>query len=358
MTKKFKKTVQSSTESGTPENVLNAMMQSMKQASPLYTPSAFWDDLARKHIKQLDHDGFKNFKRTLNMRYFNWGVFAILRHQFLPIFRRWMSHPSMVPFSAEFNDYGASPGSKTKSFDPITANIYRVYVAMLADFVADSDKLGLLDKLAEPAIGNPFVIKYRGRYLSQDLCNSVHEFYHSTTACDPFKPGFRIAELGAGYGRLGHVYLSVLPNASYCVIDIPPALYISQRYLTEIFPEEKVFKFREFNSFEDVRAEFENSRIRFLAAHQIELLPPNQFDLFINISSLHEMTREQVANYIHYIDRLCRGSFYTKQWHTSNATINGYALKESEYPIPANWKEVFHRQHPIQSLFFEALYLT
>ena len=349
---------QSKFESATPNDVLDEMMRAMKNASPLYTPSAFWEQLVAKHMEELEHDGFGNFKRTINMRYFNWGIIGIVRHQLMPVLRRWVSRPNLSPFVAQFSDYHSSNASQAKSFNAVTAAVYKVYVAMLADFVADSDKLGLLDKITEPEFGNPFVIKHRGRRVSQDLCNSIHEFYSSTAACDLSKPGFRIGELGAGYGRLGQVYLSVLPNASYCVIDIPPALYVAQRYLTKVFPEQTVFKFREFNTYKDIQAEFENSRIRFLAAHQIELLPPDQFDLFVNISSLHEMTREQIANYLKQIDRLCRGSFYSKQWRVSRAKANGFTLKESEYPIPGNWQQVFHRQHPIQRMFFEALYRT
>jgi len=341
-----------------PDDMLGQMMSAMKKASPLYTPSAFWEHLVAKHIEELKREGFSNFKRTINMRYFNWGILGIVRHQLLPVLWRWISRPNLSPFVAQFSNYRSSTDSKVKSFSPATAALYKIYVAMLADFVADSDKRGLLDKVTEPEIGNPFVINHRGRLVSQDLCNSIHEFYNSTAACDPLKPGFRIAELGAGYGRLGQVYLSALPKASYCVIDIPPALYVAQLYLTKVFPGETVFKFREFDSYEEIRAEFENSRIRFLAAQQIELLPPDQFDLFVNISSLHEMTREQIANYLKQIDRLCRGNFYSKQWLVSRAYDNGFTIKDSEYPIPSNWQVVFHRQHPIQRMFFEALYRT
>jgi putative sugar O-methyltransferase len=347
---------QSEIKATSKDDVLDEMMSAMRHASPLYTPSAFWEKLVIKHTEELGQEGFDNFKRTLNMRYFNWGIIGILRHQLIPILRHWVRQPSLAPFFAQFQNYHLGNASKAKSFNAITAAIYKIYVAMLADFVAVSDKLGLLDKIPEPELGNPFVIEYRGYRLSQDLCNSIHEFYSSTAGRDPANLGFRIAELGAGYGRLGHVYLSALPNASYCVIDIPPALYVAQRYLSDVFPDQSIFKFREFDSFEEVRTEFEGSRIRFLAAHQIELLPSDQFDLFVNISSLHEMTREQITNYFKHIDRLCRGSFYSKQWRVSRA--NGFALRESDYPIPPNWRLAFHHRHPIQHMFFEALYYT
>ena len=165
----------------------------------------------------------------------------------------------------------------------------------------------------------------------------------------------RILEIGAGYGRLAYIFLDQLVNASYCIIDIPPALFIAQKYLTEVFPKEKIFHFRSFKSFNKVKKEFELARIRFLSADQIELLPDNYFDLVINISSLHEMTREQIKNYISQIDRLCNGYFYTKQWRRSKISDNNY-ISEKDYPRFADWRTIFHRQHPIQKMFFEALY--
>ena len=124
---------------------------------------------------------------------------------------------------------------------------------MLADFVETFDKLNLLDKITEPKAGDPFLVNYHGCLISQDAYNSIHKFYSTTTVCNPTKTEFLIAELDAGYGQLRYVYLSALPNVSNRAIDTPPALYISQRYLTEIFPDQPIFKFREFSSHEHVR---------------------------------------------------------------------------------------------------------
>jgi hypothetical protein len=76
----------------------------------------------------------------------------------------------------------------------------------------------------------------------------------------------------------------------------------------------------------------------------------------VTISSLHEMTRPQIDNYIEQADRLCRGRFYTKQWRVSQTSVNGHVIREDEYPIPASWRVVYQHQHPVQAKFFEALY--
>lgn len=334
----------------------NIAIEILKDAPDLYRPSPFWETLALKNIAQLREGGGENFKRTVNMKYFNWNILGIVRHQLFPVFRYWLTNRNWSVFSAKFPKYRDPLYGNIKNFNPISALIYRVYVAMLSHFVSKEDSLLLLTKIEEPQAGNPFSIDYNGHYVSQDLCNSIHEFYRAGgVEAEDGRP-WNVAELGAGYGRLGYVFLKALPASTYCVIDIPPALNLSQEYLSTVFPKEKIFRYRRFQNFEDVREEFESTRIRFLAAHQIELLPAKEFDLILNISSLHEMTSEQITNYLNQIDRICRGKFYTKQWRLSRAKANGFVINEFEYPIPASWKCLYHKQHPIQRMFFEALY--
>ena len=350
---------------------LHELLQELKEAPELYRPSAFWDELAAIGLKQLESSGFENFKRSVNMTYFNWGVLGILQHQFLPIFTHWCRHPSFDVFRARFPNYRSELPSAHRyhsasnyrvrlqelaSFNSITAFLYKIYVAMLWEYVSRQDALRLLGSIDEPPFGNPFLIEYGGRATSQDLCNSVHEFY-SASGDEAVNGGpWSIAELGGGYGRLSYIFLQALPSAKVCMIDIAPALNVAQEYISRTFPDEKIFYFRPFRNFEEIQLEFNSSRIRFLAAHQIELLPAKQFDLVLNVSSLHEMTSAQIDNYLRQIDRVGRGRFYTKQWRTSQAKVNGVVMKEFDYPIPTAWKKIYHRRHPIQRLFFEALY--
>jgi putative sugar O-methyltransferase len=350
---------------------LNELLEEMKTAPEIYRPSAFWEELTAVGLKQLESGGFENFKRSVNMTYFNWNVVGILQHQFLPVFWSWCRRPAWRVLGARFRGYrSALPAARVyrsvsdyrlrlpdvASFNPVSAILYKLYVAMLWEYVAKQDPLRLISSLDEPSLGNPFRVDYKGRSTSQDLCNSVHEFYSAGGADAPAGQSWNVAELGAGYGRLAYVFLQAVPSCTYTIIDIPPALNVAQEYLTRIFPHEAAFRFRPFKRYEEVQAEFQSSRIRFLAAHQIALLPPKQFDLFVNISSLHEMTYPQIKNYVEQIDRLCRGRFYTKQWRVARAAVNGPVITESEYPFPMSWTRVYQRRHPIQRMFFHALY--
>lgn len=335
--------------------VLEEMLTELAKAGELYRPSLFWIKLNRIHLQHLSNSGIDHFKRSISGKYFSWGTLGILRHQLWPILSI-LSKGNFLPIlKSNFNDYNLNLGKTVRRFNTVASQIYRIYVAYLFDYVSKVDKYQILKKLDEPQIGNPFIINYKGRSISQDLCNSVHEF----SSIMEYIPNFKkmdIAELGSGYGRLSFIFLKAFPKSSYCFIDIPPALYIAQFYISKIFPKEKIFKFRSFSSFKEVKKEFEESRIRFLMPHQIELLPKKYFDLLINISSLHEMTRVQIKNYINQIDRLCRGYFYTKQWRKSWTADNNF-IKEKEYPIPKKWKILLRRKkHPIQGMFFDTVY--
>jgi putative sugar O-methyltransferase len=338
---------------------LGDMVSSFRNVPDIYRPSPFWEELAAAGVRQLESSGFEHFKRTVNTRYFNWRTLGIIRHQLFAIGGAWMSHPDAAVLRANFPQPRAEIADRAASFNPVAAWVYKTYVAMYADVVVKEDRRGLLQTLEEPSLGNPFIVRHRGRNVSQDLCNSVHELY-SILGPGGLPPAgttsTAFAEIGAGYGRLAYVILKAVPSATYCIVDIPPALYLSQRYLTELFPDLPVFRYRPFDRYSDIADEFESARLRFLAPHQLELLPPKVFDYVINISSFHEMTLAQVANYFALIDRLCRGHLYTKQWRVSRTQVNGCTLREHDYPVPAHWQTVFHRRHPVQRMFFDALY--
>ena len=55
------------------------LLEEMKNAPELYRPSAFWNELVDVGLKQIERNGLENFKRTVNMTYFNWGVLGILQ---------------------------------------------------------------------------------------------------------------------------------------------------------------------------------------------------------------------------------------------------------------------------------------
>jgi len=128
-----------------------------------------------------------------------------------------------------------------------------IFTRMLWRFVERIDVEGLLNLVSESRQGNPFGIYLDGKLISQDLANSVLECYSIREYFKvPKTEKITFCELGAGYGRNAYMFLNVFLRGKYIVIDIPPALYVSQEYLSSVFPDKKVLTFRCFDLFEEI----------------------------------------------------------------------------------------------------------
>jgi putative sugar O-methyltransferase len=227
---------------------------------------------------------------------------------------------------------------------------------MLWEYVHARDSLGLLDRLEEPELGRPIAFEYRDRRISEDLCNSVLEVTSIYEGLPRPLAHDTVIELGSGYGRLGWAFLEAFPDIRYVLVDIPPALAIAEEYLSRLFPDRAVFRFRHFDRFADVAAELDRAQIAFLTPNQLDLVDPLKAELFVNVSSLHEMRPDQIAHYLERVGVHCRGYFYSKQWLRSVNPHDDVVIRREDYPIPAAWTPVFDRRHPVQSAFFEVMY--
>lgn len=312
-------------------------------------PSRYWEELNRKNLRQLADSRYGNFKRTLARNYFTWfinpfdeqlrflmreaGIWRSLRYLLASLIA-----PRHPPLKRKHTIY------------------YNTLTNLLWDFVAKNDREGLLERLSEPREGNPPEVMRDGRLISQDLANSVLEYEAILHPGLDRREVRTILELGPGYGRTAYVFLTLQPRCRYILVDIPPALYVAQRYLSTLFKDRKIFSFRSFDRFDDVRDEFAAADIVFMTPNQIESLPDKSIDLFVNISSLHEMRKDQIGYYFAQIDRLTRKYFYFKQWKETVIPFENEKITEADYPVRESWRLIYRQQCKVQTYFFEALY--
>ncbi len=328
-------------------------IQAMFDEFPKYReeilPSKYWEELNRKNLQQLADSRYENFKRTLARNYFTWIVNP-LNKQIRFLMREagfWRS--AKIVARAIF-----SPRHK------LLKRKHTIYYNMLTNllwaYVEKNDDDRNLERLSEPLEGNPLRVTRNGRLISQDLANSLLE-YEAILHPDLDRREVRtILELGPGYGRTAYVFLELQPNCRYILVDIPPALYVAQRYLANVFAERKIFGFRPFDDFASVRGELEDAEIIFLTPNQLELMPDKSVDLFVNISSLHEMRMDQIRYYFLEIERLTRKYFYFKQWKETTVPFENETIREADYPVGGDWKLLMRQQCKVQAKFFEALY--
>lgn len=340
---------------------LPAMLAELESSPEIYRPSNFWQQYLALNIRQIEADGFAEFKRTVNRNYFQFQLSDPRHPQQLTVLREWARRPDPRALGARYTpgfEFVVEPASRRPHQRLARRRAYAGYLAMLRDFARPhDDSLRLLERLDEPELGHPICVDYRGRRVSEDLCNSVLELSAVANAL----PGGRLQrataiELGSGYGRLAWTFLNAFPGIRYVLVDIPPALAIAERYLTQVLPDRKAFRFRHFDRPEEVEQELAVCDMAFLTPNQLDLLPDLVADLFLNVSSLHEMRRDQIDHYFRLVDRHTAGWFYTKQWLRSVNPLDDLVISRDDYPVPDRWTPVFDRVHPVQVEFFEALY--
>lgn len=330
----------------------------------IYQASKFWEKLNQLNIKWIKTDGIDNFKRSVNNNYFNWMV-TIKSDYFLNVSRYYLRNIIYNPkklwniLTTSIEEmYLRTFVSSSIKVPYIQKKFYALYLLFLYEYVKANDQFGNFKNLEEPKVGNPFVIKINGKDISQDISNSYMEYsYIRNSIGNNFSEIKTIAEIGCGYGRLSYLFHLLHKNDGLKVvlIDLPPALFIAQWYFNKIFPEAKIMKYRNFSNFSQIEQSFNESSICFLLPHQIELLPDNILDLLVNVSSLQEMSRDQINHYYELINQKAK-FFYTKQWVFWENTDDKMSVPAIIYPTKPHWKLISARLNPVHTSFFEALF--
>lgn len=309
--------------------------------------SLAWKLLSTKNLNQLFDDGYNNFKRTINHNYFEFFVEE--------------NDPQIENIEVYLPQYICDEGRKTYQInnnmtdDEKKRLTYQYFVFLLLMYAQSVDEKKYLDSIDEPLEGNPIVVKSNDKNYSQDLCNSIIEYYVLSSNL-PINSLNTVLEIGAGYGRNAYVFLKLNQHIKYIIVDIMPALYISQRYLSSQFSNKEIFTVQHFDKYDDIQEKFEHSDIIFLLPHQVNLLPKNLIDLIINISSFGEMTEKQIKEYFYQIERLKTNYFYTKQWIESKNPFDKLNIRAEDYPVNQNWEKLFLGRCVVQNNFFEAVY--
>jgi putative sugar O-methyltransferase len=345
---------------------IEQMREEMTTAPTVDQPSAFWTATAGINERILDWSGEANFKRTLNQNYFNFIPTAPDDARMFRM-RRLVGHlGENVDAKYVIEDPDSDPTLWISWYpdyyifkEPdraIKRELYREYLALMYEYALLRDRSGLLATLEEPILGNPIRVHRSGRLISQDIVNSVREQNSILAAMEgDSDTRFILAELGAGYGRLGYVMLKTTA-CRYFVFDIPPALYLSQWYLTTLFPERRAFGFRRFDEFEEIESELSCSEIAFFTPNQLAKFPSGYFDVFATISSVHEMRRDQISHYMTLMGRTTKSALYLKQQKDYVNPVDKLIIGKDDYPLPIGWFPKQERFDLINPGFFERVY--
>lgn len=200
-----------------------------------------------------------------------------------------------------------------------------------------------------------------GDLLSLDLLLSIDDFYnlyelHPGVATEPLV----VAELGAGWGRLGHVPLAVNPKLTYVVMDLPEILLVCQTYLPKTLPHATVADYRFTRTVERfTRGQLLTKNLWFAGAQAAARFEPGAVDIAVNIASFQEMPLAYVEQYMTCFSGMARGGHvYLRQLRDGSA--HGHHFDEiagiDAYPFPPEWQRQYLRASVLSDEFFEAGY--
>ena len=303
--------------------------------------SIYWNALAQQHLNYIVNHGIENFKQTIESRhYFGEGNTRLLK----PIIN---DDIKIHIDNEELN--------KTYEFiDDKLAKKYSRYTLILLNYLNKKGLQNYLNLINEDKYGNPIFITFNGRKHSFSSLNSIIELdtINNNLNIDNIKS---ILEIGAGSGRTCCSLIKMKDNLKYTICDIPPTLFIAQTNIEQTFPNKRIFKFRPFKNYDEVKDDFEKADIKFILPNQMKFLPSKIFDLSIAIDCLHEMNKKQVFNYFNEFDRLSSYLFFkcqNVQW--ANFDNNKFTI--DNYPIKKNWKKILHKKCFIPNDYFDAIY--
>ena len=165
------------------------------------------------------------------------------------------------------------------------------------------------------------------------------------------RDGARIAELGAGYGRLAYVHAHAAQSI-YCIFDIPPALAVAQWYLSQVLGADRVVRFSPEPDLDALRP----GTVAFFTPDQLELFPDGWFDLTQTISTLPEMPARSRQHFLESAGgEVVRRAVPQAVEALAQRGRRRRADRGGLRP-PAGWTLTHRRTDPIQPMFFNRLW--
>jgi putative sugar O-methyltransferase len=333
------------------------------EKEPFFKPSEFWNGIALKHERMLDASGIGNFKRTLAHNYQNWLMTDGNDRQWQRLKDIWQKAPFDQPFLNTIeavDDDGFIWDLSLPSYplsSPGNMALYKFAVGVLWELALAGDKLEFLADYQESEIGNPIRIRRNGQLISQDAAHSCRELNTLFSVAGLSKDQrYTFAELGAGQGRLAEM-VGRSTSSRYLIFDIPPTLAVSQWYIQQLFPSEKIFTFREFSDWSEVRESVESSRFAFFTPNQIRHLPEKSVDVFINICSLMEMRKDQVRFFLDTISRVTSKAFFSKQWYKWRNPVDNIEVSKDDSVLGNGFSLSFDQPDQIYEDLFVQVWL-
>jgi putative sugar O-methyltransferase len=203
--------------------------------------------------------------------------------------------------------------------------------------------------LSHPPHGNQVGAYINGAFVGVDsFFMEIYGSLLSELVSDTSRPV--VAELGAGYGKLAFFTLRNLGDSCFIDFDLPETLCLAAYYLMKTWPNKKTLLYGEGEYSEKAHDQYD---LIFMPSWEISKTGKNSIDLFMNQTSLGEMTKEAVTNYVDHIVGSTKFFFHMNHDVYPNIYVDGErGLLGHEYPVPKGKFKLLFRYPDIGHMLF------
>ena len=296
------------------KKLLHKMLFDLNNQNNLYRPGNYWKFYEKNILKQILKNKLENFRKWEggagigNIQSFGGGAretnrsFGMNLHPFEEKFQKFDNNFLIKIYNKLIN--------KLSKYIPVLSFLYfRIALARNYYFENLESNFNLLfqlikkldDELLEASdseTGSPLGYFRNNKFYTYHFLTTLLEINFIKKNSD-FGNINNVVELGAGIGLLASAFLKLKKNIKYFIVDIPPALYISEYFLKSL--NYKVFGYNDLINQKEENIDFKDYQVICLPSWKLYLLKKKNMDLFINIQSFQEIEMEQTSNYLDII---------------------------------------------------------
>lgn len=185
-----------------------------------------------------------------------------------------------------------------------------------------------ISEIVDSGLGNPAdKMNIGGKIYTHNFLR----FFHRFTVMNSFYSFENInyfLEIGGSYGGQIEVLLKLYPHMRVYFIEIPPQLYVAERYLNAVFPGE-VVNYQDVRKMDSIsRESFNDRKIILMTPWQLERLGDRQAEAFTNQFSFQEMSRDTVETYCKQLQRIVTKAIFLFQIREGHPAVSQPVRKE------------------------------
>ena len=209
---------------------------------------------------------------------------------------------------------------------------------LYSEIINKTSELYVLNNLPKKNVGNSNVtIPYKDVFVDYNKLIHIYWFWIIENKILKNIKINNICEIGGGFGSFSELFIKNF-NTKTFLIDLPEANLMSAYYLSELFPQKKLYLFDNYKKNEFL------SKLDF-DENDIIILPPNcnidtkiKIDFFINTRSMMEMNFDVIKSYFDFIHQYSIKDGFFLNINRYEKIPEGYPIRISEYPYDTNWK--------------------